>query len=263
MKAIDQEIKFLSQNYLNDKCLFELSEESDESAEESDGTKLCDFKPYDSNELFQFVDTNGVIVCWFKDKYSDDISRNIDTIIIQNTNIKSMTVKYLSSLGVETVLYTLTNNDEHEIRIYLNSKVDTTKITFEITDVFEGTYIYIGQLRVCESIIDLVATTETTARNSVQDGQVRTYGGRLITWTDYYKWAATIQIQNNSKTQYDLLKSFIIADGFVTVIPWEDFEERDVYEVAISLKDLNFDINRWSGLYNLTLNAEAQENASY
>jgi hypothetical protein len=266
MKIINEEIKFLSQNYLNDKCLFELSEESiesNESLEESDGTKLCDFKPYDVNELFTFVDTNGTIVCWFRDKYSDYISRDIDTIIIQNCNIKNMEVKYLNSFGVEILLDTLVDNDESEVRIYLDDKINTGKIIFEITDIFEGTYISIGQIRVCQSIIDLVATTSTTVRDTVQDGQIRTYGGRLIKWTDYDKWSATVQIQNNSKTQYDLLKSYIIVDGFVTVIPWEDFESRDIYEVAISLKDFSYDINRWSGLYNLTLNLEAQENASY
>lgn len=260
MKAINQEIKFLSFNYLNDKCLFELSEETD-------GTKLCDFKPYDFKDIFSFSGNVGTIVCWFKDKYSDYISRDIDTIIIQNCNIKNMTIKCFSSLGVETLVYTLTNNDEPEVRIYLDNRISTSKITFEITDIFEDedetAYAYIGQLRVCGSIINLQATTLTTVKNSVQDGQIRTYGGRLIKWTDYYKWSATIQIENMTKLDCANLKSFLVADGFVTIIPFPDFEERYVYEVAISIKDFNFDISRWSGLCNLTLNPEAQENAIY
>lgn len=257
IKAINQMIKFLSNNYINEKCLFELSEESAQSE------RLYDFMPYDFNNLFLLTGNTGNITVWFKDIYSQYTSREIDTIIIQNTNIKNMTVKYLNSENVETTIYELEDNESSEIRILLPAKIQTSKIIFEITDIIDGDNISIGQLRVCKHIIDLKATTQTKVQNSGQDGTIRTYNGRLIKWTDYNKWSASVQITNMSKTQYDLLKLFVIADGFITIIPFPDFEIKDVYECGVSLKDFNYDINRWSGLYQLTLNLEAQENACY
>lgn len=254
MKAINNPIKFYSMNYLNDKCTFTFSETADY-------TKLCDFLPYDLNNLFVFTGTTGTITCSFNDKYSQSLNRDIDTIIIQNTNIKAMTIKYLDGSSVEQTLYTLTNNSDSEIRIDLSASVNISNIIFDITEVFTGTYIYIGQLRVCESIIELSATTQTSISDILQDGKIRTFNGKLIKWTDYRKWSASIQILNMSKTQYDLLKSFVVSDEFVSMEPFPEFETKDFYEVALS--GLDYDISRWSGKYGFTLKAEAQENAYY
>ncbi|MDR2426207.1 MAG: hypothetical protein LBD46_03385 [Endomicrobium sp.] len=65
-----------------------------------------------------------------------------------------------------------------------------------------------------------------------------------------------------SKEQYKLLKNFIRRDGFITIIPFADFEDRDVYEVFIRRQDLDYKISRWSGLLDFNLKLEAQENAA-
>lgn len=254
MKAINNPIKFYSMNYLNDKCSFVFSETADY-------TKLCDFLPYDLNNLFVFIGTTGTITGTFKDRYSQAINRDVDTIIIQNTNIKAMTVKYLDGSSVEQTIYTLTNNANSEIRIELSASVNISNIIFDITEVFTGTYVYIGQLRVCENIMELTATTNTGVSDILEFGNIRTANGKLIKWTEYRKWSASIQISNMSKTQYDLLKSFIVEDEFVTIEPFPEFEVKDIYEVALS--GFDYDISRWSGKFNLTLKAEAQENAYY
>ena len=167
MKAINNPIKFYSMNYLNDKCTFTFSETADY-------TKLCDFLPYDLNNLFVFTGATGTITGTFKDRYSQSINRDVDTIIIQNTNIKSMTVKYIDGSSVEQTLYTLTNNSNSEIRIELSASVNISNIIFNITEIFTGTYIYIGQLRICENIIELVATTNTGVSDVLEDGKIRT-----------------------------------------------------------------------------------------
>jgi len=121
----------------------------------------------------------------------------------------------------------------------------------------------IGQMRVCKSIIDLKATTESEVNPVVKDGNFRTADGTPVVWTDYEKWGARIVMNNIQKPQYDLLKSFIKKDDYITIIPWYEWEPKDIYECSIERGTIGtYAVNRWSGLISQTLQLEAKENAA-
>jgi hypothetical protein len=256
-KAIDNPIQIYSYNYLNAKCLFDAA-----GGQSLDFLKLCDFECYNDDLAFRNAQTSLNFSCWFKDKFGEFLARNIDAIILQNCNVQTMQIKYIDNSENEVLAYTLTDNLNSEIRIILPQKITASKIIFNIQSTFDNEGIKIGQLRVLEKIFDLQATTNTDVNYVAKDGSLRTYNGRLITWTDFSKWSANIDVKNISKEQYKLLKDFVRRDGFITIIPFADFEDRDVYEVFIRRQDLDYKISRWSGLLDVSLKLEAQENAA-
>jgi hypothetical protein len=269
MKAVNKPIKIYSLNYLNKNCQFDCEDNkvSGTQGSQTQGTltsfaKLCDFEPYNNNFVFSRIGASLIFSCSFKDKFGKFIVRSIDTIVLQNSNVKSMQVKYTDNSKNEVLAYELINNLKSEIRITLPQKITGSKITFNIQSVFNGKDIKIGQLRVLEKVLDLNATTETSVTYKTKDGSLRTYNGRLVTWTDYSKWAATVTAKNVAKEQYDLLKFFACRDGFITIEPFGEFEEKDIYEVYIKRSDLEYSINRWSGLFDINLKFEAQEDAA-
>jgi hypothetical protein len=255
-KAIDRAMRFYSCNYINRNCQFE------HSGGILDFAKLCDFEPYNNSFLFSRAGASLSFSCSFKDKFGKFIVRSIDTIVLQNCNVKTMQVKYIDASNNEVLAYELINNLKSEIRITLPQKIMGSKIIFNIQSVFNGKDIRIGQLRVLEKVLDLNATTETSVTYKTKDGSLRTYNGRLITWTDYSKWSATVSAKNVSKKQYDLLKFFACRDGFITIEPFPEFEIKDIYEVYIKREDLNYGVSRWSGLFDINFRFEGQEDAA-
>jgi hypothetical protein len=173
-----------------------------------------------------------------------------------------MDVKYIDNSKNEVLAYGLTDNLNSEIRITLPKKITVSKIIFNIQSVFEGKDIRIGQLRILEKVLELKASTETSVKYKTKDGNLRTYNGRLVTWTDYSKWGANVIAKNVAKEQYDLLRLFACRDGFITIEPFPEFEVRDIYEVYIRRSDLEYSINRWSGLFDINLKFEGQEDAA-
>lgn len=131
-----------------------------------------------------------------------------------------------------------------------------------ILSTFDNKGIRIGQLRVLEKLFELKATTATEINYCSKEGKLRTYNGRLIIWTDYSKWAATVSAKNVSKKQYDLLKFFVCRDGFISIEPFGEFEIKDIYEVYIKREDLNYGVSRWSGLFDINFRFEGQEDAA-
>jgi hypothetical protein len=256
MKAINKPIKIYSLNYLNKNCQFE------HSGKILDFAKLCDFEPYDNNFVFSTAGASLSFSCSFKDKFGNFTVRSIDTIVLQNCNVKSMDVKYIDNSKNEVLAYQLTNNLNSEVRITLSQKITASKIIINILSTFDNKGIRIGQLRVLEKLFELKATTATEINYCSKEGKLRTYNGRLITWTDYSKWGATVSAKNVSKKQYDLLKFFVFRDGFITIEPFPEFEIKDIYEVYIKRDDLSYGINRWSGLFDINFRFEGQEDAA-
>jgi hypothetical protein len=256
-KAIDSAMRFYSCNYINRNCQFEYA-----GSETLDFLKLSDFEPYNNSFSFSSAGASLSFSCSFKDKFGKFIVRSIDALVLQNCNIKSMQVKYIDTSSNEVLAYQLTNNLNSEIRIAFPQKVRTSKIIFNIQETFDNKGVRIGQLRVLEKLFELKATTETEINYCSKEGKLRTYNGRLITWTDYSKWSATVSAKNVSKKQYDLLKFFVCRDGFISIEPFGEFEIKDIYEVYIKREDLNYGVNRWSGLFDINFRFEGQEDAA-
>lgn len=256
-KIIDTPIKFFSKNYLNKNCEFEFADDK-----EFDFTLLCDFNPYkEDNAIFE--STTLSFTAWFKDEYGEYISRKINHIIIQNCNLKNFTIKTIIN-DVEITLATITDNTNSELVIAIDNDVDLSRLIFNITALFDSeTSVKIGQIRPCQYLFELQATTETTVQPVVDEGNLRTFDGSLSSWVNFEKWGAKIQINNARKPQIDLLKNTLKTDGYVTIMPWITWEPKDIYEVMIARENIGtYAVNRWSGLITTTINVEAKENAS-
>lgn len=257
MKAINETIKFLTKNFINENCQLDNLDSNVFNIK-----KICDFSPYKENNIISNT-TNLNFRIWFKDIYGQFISRKINTIILQNCNIKNMLIKTIVN-NQETTLFTLSDNQEKDLEIVLVNEYELNQIIFEIIDVFDNDLsVKIGQIRCCNFICNFSATTETEVQPIVDEGSIRTYDGSLVYWLNYEKWGARISAKNIKKEQYFKLKKELKDEGYLTIIPWKSWNIKDIYEVKISAKSFGtYSVNRWSGLISITLTLEAQENAN-
>jgi len=259
MKAIQNPNAFYSKNYLNENCQIDV----DNNLAINEKT-LFDFNPYKDDNIL-ISDTRQVsFSIWFKDDFGQFVTREISTIILQNINWRSFKISAIMPDNSETQIVYLTENYEKDLVINIPNPVTAGKISITINDIQEQNddVVRIGQMRICKFIMDLKATTKTEVQPVVDDGDLRTFNGTLASWTNFEKWGARITIENIKKEQLDLLKSFIKEDGYITIIPWYDFEPKDIYECLIKRGVIGtYAVNRWSGLISQSLQLEAKENA--
>lgn len=255
-KQISNPMQFFSKNYLNNNALIE----TDATDLKTDG--LFDFKPYKENNVILYDARAVEFNCWLKDDFGQFLPREADTLILQNINWKDFTITGVLSTGESTELINITGNAAADLTLKFMTK-KLSKIIFKITDV-NTTYAAVaaGQVRLCKFIFDLKATTETTVQPIVDEGDLRTFDGTLASWTNFEKWGANIKITNIAKSQLNLLKKFIKEDKYVTLIPWAEWEARDIYEIMLVRGKIGtYSVNRWSGLISQTITVEAKEDA--
>ena len=254
-KAIQEQISFYSKNYLTPYCEV-ISYEGF-----PDFKSLCDFNPYKEKNIFQISAKQATFAFNFIDYFGQYYFRTVDTIVLQNCNIKAMKIYYYQGETAVEV-FELANNEASDLILNIQ-EVATSRIEFVITDIFgDYTGIQIGQLRILNHLLDLNATTETSISFDSKENSQRSYNGDLYAWRDYSKWSCQISASGVDKNQYDILARQIYENRFMTIIPWQNFERKDIYEINVNLKDLGFSINRFSGKLSLNIKGIAQENAS-
>lgn len=254
-KRVESPNQIFSLNYANENCEF--------TATNGNLWRLrylCDFNPYGS--WFTGGDKSVEISVSFRDDYGRPIDRLVDTVILQNCNLKDFTISLADKDGNEVFAKSFNNYAKVDGIIRLDNKRWASKLILKVNGTQDGKEAKLGQLRACRSILKLKATTETQVSPTVSEGRIRTYDGRVICWTNYEKWGAEISIENLSKESLNLLKEYIEKDGYITLVPWEDCEIRDIYECRVLRESVgSYRVNRWSGLVSQTLKAEAKEDA--
>ena len=256
-KRIQNPMRFLTKNYFNENA------QIDSPSVNFNGSGLFDFAPYKEDNVLIFNTREVQFTIWIKDEYGQFVERDCDSLFLQNINWKDFVITGTLASGGSVELANITGNTQTDFKVNFGT-ASFSQIIFSITDVMtsENT-IRAGQLRLCKFIMDLVATTETNVAPVVDEGNIRTFDGSLASWVNFEKWGARINIRNIKKEQYDLLKGYIKRDKFVTIIPWTEWEARDVYEILISRGQIGtYAVNRWSGLISQTLNVEAKEDAT-
>lgn len=258
MKAIPEPIQFFSKNYLNEFCELEYSSDSSFNF-----LSLCDFNPYKTNNIIHNTSTLEFRI-YFKNEYSEYTTRKIDTIILQNMNIRNFQVKGIVSDGFKFLMCNILDNDKPDLKIKLNRVWELAAIEVSISRTINDEYsIHLGQLRFCKFLCDLNATTETEVQPIVSEDSLRTYDGSLTHWVNYEKWGARISARSIKKEQFNLIKNELRNEGYVTIMPWESWDIKDIFQVRIPMKSIGtYAVNRWSGLISTSLTVEAQENAN-
>lgn len=186
-------------------------------------------------------------VIYFADMYGNIVNRTIDTLILQDTNIKNMTVKTLEDISV----LTLSNNTSNTVVLKAPSSVTTTALKITIPNDGVNPTTVVGKIGLYGFICNLFALTDSNYTIEANEGSYRVLSGKYIHWADYKKWVAKISIDNLEKEQFDLLTAQ--ADlGEITVIPYEDIEIDEIYNCAVS-REYKYELDRKTKLFKLEM----------
>lgn len=221
---------FLSENYLHNL--------QDENAEEIELTALEDVAlPYSQ-------------VLYFTDEYNNIVNRTIDTIALQGTNIKNMTVEAYVN-GAYTTFITISGNTSTDLIVKAASAVTTSSIRINIPDDGTNPASVNGKIGIYGFICNLCGLTDSSYKIEANEGSYRVVSGRYIHYADYKKWVGKISIENLEKEQLDALTAQ--ADkGEMTVVPYEDLDAEEIYECAVK-REYSYEIDRKTQLFKLDL----------
>ena len=223
-------------------------------------------KPYiflTENYLHNAQDSNGneinaidisenilpaTLTVYFADRYGNPTSHKIDTLILQDTNIKNLTLAYENG-GSYTNLLTLSNNTESTVLLKAASAVTTSSIQITLGATNPATVT--AKMGVYGFLCNLLALTDSQYKIVANNGGFRVVSGEYIHWGDYKKWNAKVKMENVGKAQFDTLTAQ--ADiGEMTVVPYTDLEATAIYECAVE-RDYAYGIDRKTELFNLEL----------
>lgn len=190
------------------------------------------------------------LTLFFTDRYGNPTSRKIDTLILQNTNIKKLTVSYLNNGGY-TALFNVSNNTASTVFLKAQSAVETSSLQIDIPSTDNPAEIS-GRFGVYGFICNLLALTDSNYKNEANAGGYRVVNGNYIHYFDYKKWSAKVKMENLAQDQFTLLSEQAQNIGEITAIPYQDLFIDAVYECAVN-PEIAYGLNRKTELFNLTL----------
>lgn len=221
---------FLSENYLNFT--------QDENADPIDIKAVSTTVPYTQT-------------IYFADRYGNITNRTIDTLILQDTNIKNMTIEAANGGGAYSTLIALSGNTDSTVLIKASAPVTTSSIRITIPNDGINTATVSATMGVYGFICNLFALTDSNYKIAANEGNFRTVDGSYIHWADYKKWVGKVQMENLPKDQFDALTAQ--ADkGEMTVVPYQDLEASEIYECAVK-REYSYELDRKTELFKLEL----------
>lgn len=190
------------------------------------------------------------IEIFFADRYGNAVNRTIDTLILQDTNIKNMTVEAYVN-GAYTTCFSLTGNTQSTVFIKNTNTVTTGALRITVPDDTYNPAEINAQIGVYGFVCNLLALTDSSYKIDANSGDYRVVSGSYIHWADYKKWTAKIKMENVTKEQFNLLTAQSDL-GEMTVIPYQDLEVEEIYECAVN-REYQYELNRKTELFNLEL----------
>jgi len=235
---------FLSKNYLKNSVY-------------ENGTPTADLESLfsqDIKDVFFGDEMPKEIIIFFTDIYGSIINRNIDTLILQNTNIRDLQILAANNSGIYSSVFSIVDNEEKELFLQIPQKITTSSIKIIISAANESFYS-IGKLSLCGEIVKLYAKASLDFSFEAAAGNFRTAAGDLIHFTDFIKWNAGLSIDNVPKDNFDVIKSEILDEKELTIIPFKNFEIQDIYECYIA-PSFKYTVDMKSELYSINLSAK-------
>ncbi len=144
---------FLSQNYLN--------YTQDSNGDSIDVRVISTTVPY-------------TVDVYFADRYGNAVNRTIDTMILQNTNIKNMTVEYLTGGGTYSNLLTLANNTDSTVLLKAETPALTSSIRISVPDDGTNPANISGTIGIYSFLCNLFALTDSSYKIAANEGGYRT-----------------------------------------------------------------------------------------
>ena len=232
-------IKIYGANYITRRCAFTGEVQNQAALYDNSAQTQATFYNADPSQRISWQMA-------FKDKYGQTVSREIDTVIIEGCTADSVQISYLNTDG-ETVsagVFELQENNILKIPAFT-----AQEITFSFAS--SKNYFYVGEIRCLKYLFDLKATTETAIVPNTDGGEYTAQDGSFYSWTDYHRPGLEIRVENGNYAQYKALRSLVQDNESVTLIP---FKELDFWVLeGIISRDMNPDVNRFSGLVDYTL----------
>lgn len=221
---------FLSDNYLNFA--------QDSTLAEVNVRKIEQLVPYTAE-------------VYLTDRYGNIVARDIDTMILQDTNIVNMTVEAADNMGNFSQLFALQGNDQSTVILKNQAPVTTSLLRITIEDDTYNPEQVVGELGMYNFLCNLFAETDSNYKIEANEGGYRVVSGAYIHWADYKKWIGKVKMENVMPEQFKLLTEQ--ADkGEMTVIPYQDIEAEAIYECAVK-REYSYELDRKTGLYKLEL----------
>lgn len=187
----------------------------------------------------------------FTDIYGNSTNRTIDTLILQDTNIKNMTVEYKTGGGTYSTLLTLSGNADSTVIVKAATPALTSAIRITVPNDGTNPATITAKMGVYGFICNLFALTDSSYKITANEGSFRVLNGDYIHWADYKKWVGKIKMENLPQEQFNSLTEQ--ADlGEMTVVPYQDLEASEIYECAVS-REYAWELDRKTELFKLDL----------
>ncbi len=240
---ITSPVKFYSQNYITSLCVF--------TGDEENRAALYDNRPQEG-ALFTLADTSAPKE-WrveFADKYGDPITRNLDTVIIENTTAESVEILFISP--DEMAGFPLVSLGHFELgknNIFSVAPCEAKGLVLRFYCREEN--FTVGEIRALQFLFDLKATSRTKIVPNTDGGSYTAQDGSFYSWTNYHTPGLELDVENGHYGQYRALRERVASNQNVTVMP---FKELDFWVVEGVLdREMNPAVSRFSGLLNYTV----------
>lgn len=233
---------FLSKNYLKTSCY-------------ENGDDTADLQPLYDNDVKTLFQTE--LPCektiFFTDSFGNVVNRTFDVLILQNTNITDLTVSAADNAGVYAQIAFIAGNSEKNIFKPLEGKVTTSSVKISITAA-NSSYAEVGEFKICNLLSNLFALTKAKESRDCNAGNFRTASGRLIHYKDFSKWANSLDMENITKSDFDVLLNEIQSEGELIIVPYLDLEIQAIYECYVN-PEAKYSVDRKTELFSLSIDA--------
>jgi hypothetical protein len=219
----------------------------------------------DSSTLWQSEiasdEQTETITVEFRDLNQNDITQDIDRLILQNTNIKYLTAQAVS---LDQSVYDIITTQAQDMQ--------GRDVIIDFTPLAPGQFAHkiilflhttqtpdekkqIGELKFCKKITTLSDALVNLARNDETDsGHFRTTDGRLFCWRDWNKFAAELSLSNVNTEKKSTIEQIYEQNDFITLIHFNDENTKTIEaEECRVIHPPNFLHERATNLYETVL----------
>ena len=221
--SLPQAMELLGENWINANCNIGVSE--------TDKVYM-----YDQKRSTQWVSENLALTMniLFYDNLGNSVERDFNRIILNNmqTGAKSIAFKYRKD-GAWTYTGKIPVGTTDLDYVFSSSVPiigDGVQLQFYDCDNLPR----LGELKVCNSIFDMDALTSFERKDYSKQGSYYVNSGSIVRWKEFAKKSGILSIANLSKTDRDLVYTAIDANDFFTIIFYEDYDAKEIYEYALT-----------------------------
>ena len=190
----------------------------------------------------------------FNNHFGTEAMREIDRIIILNTNAKDILIERWDGSAWVSV-YTEDDISRADLHIDLASSIETEqlKITIEGTQTPDEDK-HIGEIKACLSVFtgSQLWRSGLSVSPTQRAGDDYTVGGRLRFWREWQRWGAKLSLEFVSQADFELLRGLTKTSAPVVIVPNYVGDPGEVYECAI-VSPLDWSREVKTGLYSVDL----------